>query len=197
MDIISRIKSFMEYSRISSSQLADTCNIPRPTISQILNGRSKKISNDLIARLHANYPGLSIMWLMFGEGNMLNDTNTQFSEPESEDNHIISTAQSAENQINFTEFPFDTDIHDSEPEKNNSVRNNLFPDNFNIPPNQNNQKNVNARMNKVPEELEDILRTSTDTDSNAVSNNMISGRTISTIMVFYSDNSYEMFTPAK
>ncbi len=198
MDIISRIRSFMEYSRISSSQLADTCNIPRPTISQILNGRSKKISNDLIARLHANYPNLSIMWLMFGEGNMLNDANMQFSEPENEENHIDPAAQSVGTQINFTEFPFDTDIHDSEPEKNNSGGNNLFPDNFNIPPNQNNQKkNINTKMNRVPEGLEDILRISTDTDSHAVSNNIVSGRTISTIMVFYSDNSYEMFTPAK
>jgi predicted XRE-type DNA-binding protein len=45
MDIISRLKLFLEQNGISNSQFADTCGIPRPTLSQLLNGRNKKVSD--------------------------------------------------------------------------------------------------------------------------------------------------------
>ena len=66
-----RLKFFMDYSGISNSQFADSCGIPRPTVSQLLNGRNKKISDVLIGMIHRGYPELSIMWLLFGEGEML------------------------------------------------------------------------------------------------------------------------------
>ncbi|MBR6014346.1 MAG: helix-turn-helix domain-containing protein, partial [Selenomonadaceae bacterium] len=43
MDIVSRLKMFLEQAGISNSQFADTCDIPRPTLSQLLNGRNKKV----------------------------------------------------------------------------------------------------------------------------------------------------------
>jgi len=56
---------------ISSSQFADTCDIPRPTLSQLLNGRNKKVSDEVIGKIHRAYPTLNVMWLMFGDGEML------------------------------------------------------------------------------------------------------------------------------
>ena len=82
MDFVNRLKLFMENGDISISQFADTCRIPRPTMSQILNGRNKKVSDELIAKIHAAYPELSVLWLMFGEGTMLMQSNTQISEPQ-------------------------------------------------------------------------------------------------------------------
>ena len=41
MDIISRLKTYLNSMNISNSQFADTCGIPRPTLSQLLNGRNK------------------------------------------------------------------------------------------------------------------------------------------------------------
>jgi transcriptional regulator with XRE-family HTH domain len=70
MDIISRLKLFLEQSGISNSQFADTCVIPRPTLSQLLNGRNKKVSDEVISKIHAAYPALNILWLMFGDGEM-------------------------------------------------------------------------------------------------------------------------------
>lgn len=70
MDIISRLKLFLEQNGISNSQFADTCEIPRPTLSQLLNGRNKKVSDEVISKIHAAYPALNIMWLMFGDGEM-------------------------------------------------------------------------------------------------------------------------------
>ena len=71
MDIISRLKSFLEQAGISNSQFADTCDIPRPTLSQLLNGRNKKVSDEVIGKIHRAYPTLNVMWLMFGDGEML------------------------------------------------------------------------------------------------------------------------------
>ena len=70
MDLVSRLKLFLNQNGISNSQFADTCGIPRPTLSQLLNGRNKKVSDEIIAKIHASYPSLSIMWLMFGDGDM-------------------------------------------------------------------------------------------------------------------------------
>lgn len=84
MDIVSRLRKFMDSQSITNSQFADTCGIPRPTLSQILAGRNKKISDELISKIHTGYPWLNVMWLLFGEGNMESDQNTQISEPQNE-----------------------------------------------------------------------------------------------------------------
>lgn len=70
MDFVSRLKKFLEVSNIPVTQFADNCRIPRPTLSQLLNGRNKKVSDEVIGKIHEAYPDLSVLWLMFGEGNM-------------------------------------------------------------------------------------------------------------------------------
>lgn len=98
MDFVNRLKLFMENGDISISQFADTCRIPRPTMSQILNGRNKKVSDELIAKIHAAYPELSVLWLMFGEGTMLMQPNTQISEPQNARTSLDWAAQPSESQ---------------------------------------------------------------------------------------------------
>jgi transcriptional regulator with XRE-family HTH domain len=70
-NVATRLKLFIDTKCLTSSQFADKCGIPRPTLSQLLTGRNKKISDVLIGQIHQAYPDLSILWLMFGEGNML------------------------------------------------------------------------------------------------------------------------------
>ena len=84
MDIVSRIKTFLSINGIAYSIFADKCDIPRPTLSQLLNGRNKKVSNEVLDKIHVAYPELSMMWLMFGEGEMMSEigkniTNLQSS----------------------------------------------------------------------------------------------------------------------
>lgn len=62
---------FMQHNGITSSQFADTCEISRPTLSQLLNGRNKKVSDEVISKIHRAYPTLNILWLMFGDGEMI------------------------------------------------------------------------------------------------------------------------------
>lgn len=76
MDIVSRLKTFIDHLGVPVTQFADNCGIPRPTLSQLLNGRNKTVRDELIAKIHAAYPRLSVMWLMFGEGEAILDAST-------------------------------------------------------------------------------------------------------------------------
>ncbi len=67
MDIIARLNEFVSQHKLSPSQFADLLGIPRPSASQILSGRNKKISNEFLGKLHQAFPDLDLMWLMFGE----------------------------------------------------------------------------------------------------------------------------------
>ncbi len=81
MDIVNRLLTFMETHGIGSTQFADSCGIPRPTLSQILSGRNKKISDAVISKIHNAYPRLSVLWLLFGEGQMETTTGGASREP--------------------------------------------------------------------------------------------------------------------
>ena len=69
--IATRLKFFIEEKGLTSTRFADLCKIPRPSISQLLNGRNKKISDILVGQIHAAFPELSVVWLLFGEGDMI------------------------------------------------------------------------------------------------------------------------------
>ena len=94
MDIVTRLKSFLKNSGIANSQFADNCDIPRPTLSQLLNGRNKKVSDEVIAKIHRAYPSLNIMWLMFGDGDMF--------VPNANNGTDAGIAQSSENAFSPT-----------------------------------------------------------------------------------------------
>jgi len=70
-NFVDRLKLFMSESGIASTAFADKCGIPRPSFSQIINGRNKKINDQVVSAIHGAFPELSVMWLLFGEGNML------------------------------------------------------------------------------------------------------------------------------
>lgn len=85
-NIAVRLKFLIENLGITSSQFADTCNISRPTLSLLLSGRNKKISDIIISQIHRAYPSLSIMWLLFNEGDMWTGQPTDSSyAPSNED----------------------------------------------------------------------------------------------------------------
>lgn len=69
--VATRLKVFISHLGISYSGFADNCGIPRPTLSQLVTGRNKKVSDSLLTQIHKVYPELSMVWLLFGEGPML------------------------------------------------------------------------------------------------------------------------------
>lgn len=70
-NVSTRLKCFMESKGLTNSQFADRCGIPRPSLSQLLSGRNKKLSDVVVKQIHDCFPDLSVVWLMFGEGEMI------------------------------------------------------------------------------------------------------------------------------
>lgn len=102
MDLVSRLKQYLDYRQISVTQFADECAIPRPTGSQLLAGRNKKVSDEIISKIHAAYPELNIVWLMFGEGDMVKDANIEISEAQNKPKNDLSAPQpTMEQAIDF------------------------------------------------------------------------------------------------
>lgn len=82
--VAERLKTFIESKGLSYSQFADSCGIPRPSLSQLLTGRNKKVNDVLIGQIHKTFPELSIIWLLFGEGNMDSASRTDGDEEKNE-----------------------------------------------------------------------------------------------------------------
>jgi len=162
MDVAARLISFKEMTGLSNSQFADKAGIPRPTLSQFLNGRNKRLSDDLTAKLHAAFPSLNVMWLLFGEGDMLTDSNIQFSEGKKASLFDDSGIQKADNKPDSADVKSAESCMDSE-----SIQKESTPE---------------------PEitRQEPTLRVTSDPL-----------KQIQSIMVFYTDNSFEIFTPSK
>lgn len=164
MDLVDRLNFFIKSEGISPSVLADSCNIPRPTVSQLLNGRNKKISDDIIGRIHKVFPKLSILWLMFGEGEMTQKTNDDSgSHPETQ----LSQQSNATDGNTQQASGFDSNYRDITEFMNIVSKNN---------------SEIQADNNENPS-------TSPTTSDNR--------KRITNIVVFYSDNSFQSFSPSR
>jgi transcriptional regulator with XRE-family HTH domain len=75
-----RIALVLKAKNISPSQLADDLGVQRSGISHIVNGRNKP-SLDFVQKLIRLYPDISMQWILFGEGPMMNPFPVQMNEP--------------------------------------------------------------------------------------------------------------------
>lgn len=172
MDIVSRIKSFMQDRNISSTQFADACSIPRPTLSQILGGRNKKISDEVINKIHGAYPELNVMWLMFGEGPMLVGGNSA-STPTSA--APVATATPVEGVQQAGSITFDA------PKAYNTPSGGSL---FDGEPLDFGDENASEQPQSSAESPMPTVQIPAD-----------GSKSIVNIMVFYSDNSFQSFVP--
>ena len=179
MDIVSRIKTFMSAEGIGSTQFADACKIPRPTLSQILSGRNKKISDEVISKVHDAYPNLSVLWLLFGEGNMLVNANIKISEPQNADFIDFEAIQNAYTH-QFDE-PGEHENSDSLFEPKNMGEPLYFNDD--VADDNSTPSTVNETSAPINENVPPI---SVQSDAK---------KSIVNITVFYSDNSFQTFVP--
>lgn len=183
MDIVSRLKIFLQENGISNSLFADNCGIPRPTLSQLLNGRNKKVSDELIAKIHAAYPMLNVMWLMFGDGDMFvpnantpaGGFNPQLGENATEINRPSSDVQ---NQNRHTTINFG----DNEPV--------AFRDQRTASPAQ-------QHPSAMADVLQTMARSTMAQPKASATRNASQGseRRVVSIMVLYNDGRFETFTP--
>ena len=70
-----RIRKFMEYKGISSSELADSIGVQRSNVTHVLKSRNKP-SFQFIEKMLQVYPELNAKWLLLGTGNMI-ETNSK------------------------------------------------------------------------------------------------------------------------
>jgi transcriptional regulator with XRE-family HTH domain len=176
MDIVTRLKQFMDYTQLPSSQFADQAQIPRPTLSQIMNGRNKKISNELITKLHEAFPQLNVMWLMFGDGDMVTGENIQFSEPQKEQNLFEQQEQDIFNQV-------DTFVSSEVKPITNSAAS---------------TQSAAKSVVDVPKTAIHIQKSDKTNEAQAIPITPDSNsKKIASIMVFYTDNSFESYLPSQ
>lgn len=190
MDIVSRLKDFLSYINIPSTQFADNCGIPRPSFSQLLSGRNKKVSNELIGKIHEAYPMLSILWLMFGQGDMLVENSTQFSQSQNSSNFKISNAQVDDSQDGDVEIDFSDNFtqKSSENFEGASIE-------FSVA----GQDKSNASRSETFSAASESENLSKGKSGNGVvapiTLNPGCAKKIVNIIVYYNDNSFESFVP--
>ena len=206
MNIVSRLIQFKNSTNLTSSQFADKAGIPRPTLSQFLNGRNKRLSDDLIAKLHLAFPQLNVLWLLFGQGDMLVNENIEISEGKNGEISGGLFSQTPDSQANinpdiseiFVEN-FDqsgkigdlgTEINEKRPNSvTNTHQSNISS--VNITPVQVNTGEEYTQT--APQHQSTVLP---HTDAPMVLSQLPTNpaKRIKYITVFYDDNSYEVFS---
>ena len=165
-----RLKGFIEEMGLTNSQFADKCGIPRPSLSQILSGRNKKISDVIVGQIHMAFPRLSVLWLLFGEGDML------MSSPVAS-----SSASSSSNESNL--FGENNLFSDNQPGQNVFSNLKALNDAKNTP-NSDDRSGVSSE-NKTKELLLEIEKMRKNP------------RKVTQITLYYDDSTFETFYPGK
>lgn len=181
MDIVDRLTKFRDHTGLTNSQFADRAGIPRPTLSQFLSGRNKRLSDDLTAKLHAAYPELNVLWLLFGEGDMVAGTNIQFSEPQ--------------NSPKF-ELKFDHVSDFEDPVPYGTPRQTPPQEYSNQPV----HPPVDPQQSSAPDLSAVLAASASAPGSSSAANSVFTAakqhaKKIQSIMVFYTDSSFETFYP--
>lgn len=176
MDFVSRLKKFLEQKQIPITQFADNCRIPRPTVSQLLNGRNKKVSDEVITKIHEAYPELSVMWLMFGEGPMMADAKPGFTSPLP----IDAVPPTEEPELSPEQLNFDVMYVSGED-----------PDQ--IRPAEPKKKPTTIDF---PEALSGLFENNETREDEKPQPSPIGNRKISSIIVFFDDGKFQQFYPS-
>lgn len=202
MDIITRLNEFVNQRKLSSSQFADLLGIPRPSMSQILNGRNKKISNEFFEKLHQAFPDLDLMWLMFGETSNVSSNNKQ--ETPSDITNSANTAPSLFDAQDNTYTTETTAANDGE-----RVCEGVIEDlkttapylrEIHVPGNASNPSYT--RPSFPSENTPNVLTDNTDLQTKAAaettsiaSTAIQASQRIESIIVYYKDKTFEVFKP--
>lgn len=210
MSIIDRLRTFMTHVGMSNSQFADAAGIPRPTLSQLLNGRNKSVNDAFLRKLNDAFPNLDVRWLLFGLGDMLVDSNIEISETQNSANRSNPERQST---IFERVEPFNPGIcttpsessNNSNPQFSQRNRPEEHPHCVNQCPAEPVQP-MNVTSPVIDQTLQHAFNSIPGTsagsgvaghlESPSQQQTDESGKRIASIIVLYSDNSFETFRPS-
>lgn len=192
-----RLKLFIEHKNLSYSQFADECKIPRPSLSQLLTGRNKKISDILVGQIHSAFPDLNILWLLFGEGQMLGTT-------------LISNGAKSGNAVSNDLRPSISTDYGSLQTDTISSEGKSTPDN----PNSSSEPNIFATSSSQNSNFsKEIPLSQAEIEAKHTENELVEAnlkirslqaqiekmkrnpRRVTQIMVYYDDSTFETFVP--
>lgn len=198
MDFVSRLKQYLSTRGISVTQFADECEIPRPTASQLLAGRNKKVSDEIIGKIHYTYPDVSVTWLMFGEGNMASDANIETSEAQKTINLSSQAPQPSEiDEISHGENNLfsSREIHSEKSMPSQKVDDEFsFGDNtFTFSPQSPSSTQSTSTTEKAASTPSQSIQQPTQQQPITVTPGK--GKCVTGIVVYYSDSTYESFVP--
>lgn len=190
MEIVARLKSYMEKEGLTISQFADAAGIPRPTLSQILNGRNKKISNEIIGKIHYAFPRLNIVWLLFGDGTPVTNENIEISD--GKNRSLFETAQK-----NITDYEVDNGLFSIQNDKLKNYSDKSDPYDFEeMSENNDSNPSMDSSFSKISA-ANNTTYTENVKGLPISQGSTASQRKVISIMVFYSDNSFESFKPSE
>ena len=78
--MVERIKTLLEERRLTPTQFADAIGVARPIVSHVLSGRNKP-SLEVVQRILAAMPDISMAWLLNGTGPMLAGNSAPSASP--------------------------------------------------------------------------------------------------------------------
>lgn len=162
-----RLKVFMDEMGLSNSQFADQCGIPRPSLSQLLTGRNKKISDVLVGQIHTAFPRLSVLWLLFGEGQMLSPVGADDNDSDKEPNLFTQAFTNATKDTENSKYPNLRGLNDA-PDTTKSAGNNA--------------NTIDFKTVELQHEIEKMRK---------------NPRKVVQITVYYDDSTFETFYPGK
>ncbi|HIZ27182.1 MAG TPA: helix-turn-helix domain-containing protein [Candidatus Barnesiella merdipullorum] len=173
--VAGRIKQFIESLGITITQFADNTGIQRSSMSQILGGRNQKISISTIGKIHATYPDLSIYWLLYGSGPILSGSAT--GSPEEQDEEPRLSMENTDPFLSLFDNESRVNVTEGTAESKYAKGN-----------------ESNRRFDTV-----DKLGNERINAQNSFNNNThLAGeknKRVVKIMIFYSDNTFESFSP--
>ena len=174
-DIVSRLRYFLQQMGIATTAFADVCGIPRPSLSQLLNGRNKKVSNEVIDKIHQAYPELNMMWLMFGDGEMVG--------PNAKSETADGDAQPAEN-----DFPGNAQ---ATPQREQHVQQSI---NFDVDEPSFLPRKTTPQSQRQSSIVDSAIA-SARAKGSAVAARGSAGRQITQVVIIYSDGSMQVIQP--
>lgn len=193
MDLVSRLKQYLNSRGISITQFADECDIPRPSASQLLAGRNKKVSDEIIGKIHYTYPELSVSWLMFGEGDMVSGANIATSEPQNTPQTSIIPEQQDDLQTHTPAESGLFSVNDSDSEKSGVTSSEEFyfgTDSFAFATNAEPSTSDTSAPQAEPEPKQQATAA-----ARPITVTPGKGKCVTGIVVYYSDSTYESFVP--
>ena len=168
MDMKDRIQAIMSYEKMTPSRFAEEIGVQRSAMSHILSGRNNP-SLDLYSKIVDSFPHINSEWLLNGKGDMLKMATGAGALPINQQPDLFTASPSIKNDEKVV--PLNQNMQKAIPETSKT------------PENRQESSVRKSENRKESFEKEEVIATSTEVKS------------ISRIIIFYSDNTYEIINP--